>query len=193
MEEQTRKSMHPLTVGAAVAIIVFCVAGVAAIMGWVPTTIGHPGESASPPRADKAAPTPTSSSAARPRVEPARPARTMTAAAVCPDCGVVESVREIESPGKASGVGAVGGAVVGGVVGNQVGGGRGRDVMTVLGAVGGALAGNQIEKNVNKTKSYAITVRLEDGTTRVLHEATQPTWRPGDRVRIVDGRLQANA
>ncbi len=192
MEEQARKPMHPLTVGAAVAIILFCVAGVAAIMGWIPTTIGH--ESASPPQADKAAPTSTaSSSAARTRAEPARPARTVTAAAVCPDCGVVESVREIESQGKASGVGAVGGAVVGGVVGNQVGGGRGRDVMTVLGAVGGALAGNQIEKNVNKTKSYAITVRLEDGTTRVLHESTLPTWRPGDRVRIVDGRLQSNA
>lgn len=65
--------------------------------------------------------------------------------------------------------------------------------MTVLGAVGGALAGNQIEKNMKSTKSYAITVRLEDGTTRVLHEANLPTWRPGDKVRIVDGRLQANA
>ena len=190
MEERPRKPMHPLTVGAAIAIILFCAAGVAAIMGWVPTTIGHPGESASPSQADKGAPAPT---AARTRAEPVRAARTVTAAAGCPDCGVVESVREVESQGKASGVGAVGGAVVGGVVGNQVGGGRGRDVMTVLGAVGGALAGNQIEKNVNKTKSYAITVRLEDGTARVLHEATLPTWRPGDKVRIVDGRLQSNA
>ena len=191
MEEQVRKPMHPLTVGAAIAIILFCAAGVAAIMGWIPTTIGQPGEDASPPKAVKSPP--ATPAAARSRAEPARPARTVTTAAVCPDCGIVESVREIQTQGNASGVGAVGGAVVGGVVGNQVGGGRGRDAMTVLGAVGGALAGNQIEKNMKSTKSYAITVRLEDGTTRVLHEANLPTWRPGDKVRIVDGRLQANA
>ncbi len=191
MQEQARKPMHPLTVGAAIAIILFCAAGVAAIMGWIPTTIGQSGENASPPQAVKSPP--ATPAAARPRAEPARPARTVTAAAGCPDCGVVESVREVQTQGNASGVGAVGGAVVGGVVGNQVGGGRGRDAMTVLGAVGGALAGNQIEKNMKSTKSYAITVRLEDGTTRVLREATLPTWRPGDKVRIVDGRLQANA
>ncbi len=191
MEEQARKPMHPLTVGAAIAIILFCAAGVAAIMGWIPTTIGKSGEDASPSQTVKSPP--ATPAAARPRAEPARPARTVTAAAVCPDCGIVESVREVQTQGNASGVGAVGGAVVGGVVGNQVGGGRGRDAMTVLGAVGGALAGNQIEKNMKSTKSYAITVRLEDGTTRVLHEASLPTWRPGDKVRIVDGRLQANA
>jgi len=38
-----------------------------------------------------------------------------------------------------------------------------------------------------------ISVRLEDDTARTLHEATLPAWRPGDRVRIVERRLQSNA
>jgi len=106
---------------------------------------------------------------------------------------VVESVREVETEGQGSGLGAVGGAVAGGVLGHQVGAGRGRDVMTVVGAVGGAFAGHQIEKKVKTTKSYAITVRFEDGTTRVFTEANAPAWRQGDKVRVINDRIQPNA
>ena len=64
---------------------------------------------------------------------------------------------------------AVGGAVAGGVLGNQVGRGGGRDIMTIVGAVAGGIAGNQIEKKVKTTKSWEITVRMEDGSTRRLN------------------------
>ncbi|OZT17949.1 hypothetical protein CHR54_06975 [Serratia marcescens] len=37
------------------------------------------------------------------------------------------------------------GAVAGGVIGHQFGGGRGRDVATVVGALGGGYAGNQVQ------------------------------------------------
>lgn len=41
--------------------------------------------------------------------------------------------------------GSVLGAVAGGVIGHQFGGGRGKDVATVVGALGGGYAGNQIQ------------------------------------------------
>lgn len=110
----------------------------------------------------------------------------------CTDCGRIESVQEVVTRGEGSGVGAVGGAVVGGVVGHQVGSGRGQDLATVAGAVGGAVAGNEIEKRVKSTKSYAITVRLDDGSSRVFYEASPPTWRPGDQVKVTNGTIQSD-
>ena len=56
-----------------------------------------------------------------------------------------------------------------------------------------ALAGNEVEKRVKSGKSYEITVRLEDGSNRVINEANAPSWRTGDRVRIVNGVIQSNA
>ncbi|RLJ65332.1 glycine zipper 2TM domain-containing protein [Sulfurisoma sediminicola] len=112
---------------------------------------------------------------------------------ICRDCGTIESVREIAKEGEGSGLGAVAGGVVGGVLGNQVGNGRGRDLATVAGAIGGAFAGHQIEKSQKKVVDYQITVRLEDGTTRVFHQDTAPAWRSGDRVRIENGSLASRA
>jgi outer membrane lipoprotein SlyB len=110
----------------------------------------------------------------------------------CTDCGQIESVREIVTRGEGTGLGAVGGAVVGGAIGNQVGAGRGKDLATVAGAVGGAVAGNEIEKRAKSTKSYAITVRLDDGSSRVINETNPPTWRPGDQVKVTNGAIQSN-
>ncbi|MFM9969129.1 MAG: glycine zipper 2TM domain-containing protein [Burkholderiales bacterium] len=123
--------------------------------------------------------------------EPPAPVRVV--APPCRECGVVESVNEIEKEGDGSGLGAVAGGVVGAIAGKQVGGGRGRDVMSVLGAIGGAFAGNAIEKNAKKTKSYDITIRFEDGSTRTLSQATPPVWRSGDKVRLINNAIQPNA
>ena len=129
-----------------------------------------------------------------PEVVPVRLASVMrTRNTICHECGVVESVLTLESPGEASGIGAVGGAVVGGVLGNQIGRGNGRTIATVAGAVGGAVAGHQIEKYVKKETSYEITVRLEDGSSRVFHDTASSAWRTGDRVKIVDGAIRSNS
>jgi outer membrane lipoprotein SlyB len=99
----------------------------------------------------------------------------------------VESVREVREAGDAKGVGAVGGGVVGGVVGNKLG--KGKTLFTVLGAAGGALAGHQIEKHVRGEKRWEISVRLDDGTQRTVASDVEPTWRAGERVRLLDGKL----
>ena len=127
------------------------------------------------------------------QAQEAAPTPTHVVAPICHECGVIQSVNEIENPGEGSGLGAVAGGVVGAIAGKQIGGGRGRTAMSVLGAVGGAFAGNAIEKDVRKVKSYDITIRFEDGSTRSLSQATQPIWRSGDRVRLINGAIQPNA
>lgn len=125
-----------------------------------------------------------------PRYEPAPRAEPVRA--ICYDCGVIESVREIEKKGEGSGMGAAVGGVAGGVLGHQTGSGRGKDVMTVLGALGGAVAGHQIEKTVKKVKSYEIAIRFEDGSSRLITQDTPPAWRTGDRVRLANGVIVAS-
>jgi outer membrane lipoprotein SlyB len=81
--------------------------------------------------------------------------------------------------------------VLGGLLGNQIGGGSGRQLATVAGAVGGAVVGNQVEGNMKATHSYEIRVRLDDGSERTFRQNSAPSWRTGDRVRVVKGRLRA--
>lgn len=181
---KTSKSPHPLAWAAGIAVILFCVAGFAAIMGWIPTSMGRPAE------VELAAKKTASSGTAKAKTAPAQVASSAPVAK-CTSCGVIESVREVSAKGEGSGLGAAGGAVVGGLLGHQVGGGSGKQIATVVGAVGGAVAGNEVEKRVKATKSYDITVRLDDGSSRVINEDNPPSWRNGDRVRIVDGAIRA--
>ena len=213
METQAARQTHPLLIIAAIAITLFSLVGIGAVLGWIPTSVGNPGAAstplaqapeqpaAQPEEAKPAEPKPAAKPKPRPvvRSEPPHvaaraavpPPPPVVVAAICRECAVVEEVREVEKAGTGSGAGAVGGAVVGGVLGHQMGGGRGKDIATVLGALGGGLAGNQIEKNAKKTVEYQIIIRYEDGTKGLFTQATPPSWRPGDKVKIIDGVIQA--
>lgn len=111
---------------------------------------------------------------------------------VCTDCGIVESVHEVKQAGQGTGLGAVAGGVLGGLLGHQIGKGRGNTVATVAGAVGGAVAGHQVERSVRSTAHHEITVRMEEGGTRTVSVDGAPAWRPGDKVRVIDGKLLAD-
>lgn len=195
METQTsgNKSLHPLVWVAGIVFILFSLAGIGAFMGWTPSSMANPDATTipEPQTAAIAAPAKATATQRKSRVQVAD--STPTRSRSCSECGVIESVREIETKGQGSGLGAVGGGVVGGLLGNQVGGGHGKDAMTVVGAVGGAFAGNEIEKRTKSTKSYAITVRLDNGSSRVVNEADEPRWRSGDKVKIVNGLIQFNS
>ncbi|RZS53219.1 glycine zipper 2TM domain-containing protein [Sphaerotilus mobilis] len=112
----------------------------------------------------------------------ARSDRVASAAPVCADCGVVESVTAVKRKGEGSGVGAVAGTVVGGAVGNQFGKGDGRTAMTVLGAIGGAVAGHEVEKQVKATTVYVVKVRTDGGALRTVEQASAPAV--GARVKV---------
>lgn len=202
------KSLHPLAWVAGIALIVFSAVGVGAFMGWIPSSMSGPNDTAglesksatvSVPKASLQ-PTqpvqhaaPVRRQAEKAEARNAAPVAAPVASSKCAECGVVESVDAVQSKGTGSGVGAVGGAVLGAIVGNQVGGGHGKDAMTVIGAVGGGLAGNEVEKRVKSTTSYTVTVRFEDGTSRAFSEAAASGWHVGDKVRVVNGVIRSNA
>lgn len=214
----TTKSLHPLILAAAVAVVLFCGVGTAALMGWLPTSDSREAaplssaasseqlaslQAIAPPagaqplaalpqqQPQQLAVQPAPAPRPQPQSEPQYAAAPAPAPKVCGNCGVIEAIHEVNTRASGSGVGAAGGAVVGGLLGNQVGGGHGKQLATVLGAVGGAVAGNQIEGSVRATRSYNIVVRLDNGKTRTVHQSAAPNWRQGDRVRVVNGGLRA--
>jgi outer membrane lipoprotein SlyB len=200
----SKSRTHPMLIIAGAAVVLVSLTGTAGLMGWLPSSTGagvNPDVSALAQPAMPAIAAPQVASHAanqrvaaapvayrQPRAEPMRRAPAL----VCQNCGTVESVREISTRGDSNGLGAAGGAVVGGLLGNQVGGGHGRQAMTVVGAIGGAFAGNQIEKQAKASRSYETTVRMNNGSSRTVAQATQPVWRDGDHVKLVDGVVRMN-
>jgi outer membrane lipoprotein SlyB len=180
---------------AGIAVTLFSVMGIAAIMGWIPTSMGESGNSiplSTPGKHSSVTSNPATARTPASHPAPAIVASNTPAVPKCADCGVIESTRAFDKVGEGSGIGAVGGAVAGGLLGHQVGAGRGKTVATVVGAVGGAVAGNEVEKRVKTDKGYEVTVRLDDGSSRVVNQSTAPSWRTGDHVRVVDGVIHSN-
>jgi outer membrane lipoprotein SlyB len=186
----------PIVAIAAGSVIVFSLIGVGVMTGMIPSSRSQNTEaiqaSATPAPETVAKSKPATAAAKRTsepvRVASAKPAHP-PAAQVCANCGTVNDIRVIEQKGEASGLGAIAGGVVGGVLGNQVGAGNGRKLATVAAAAGGAYAGHQIEKNMKSTKHYEVAVRMDDGAVRHFTYEAQPEFQPGDKVKVVDGRL----
>ena len=105
----------------------------------------------------------------------------------CANCGVVTSVKPVRQQARTSKVGLIGGAVVGGLVGNEIG--DGNPLATAGGAVGGAYLGNKIGQRVQSGTRYRVVVRMDNGGTRTLTYASNPGFRTGSHVRVVNGRL----
>ncbi len=107
----------------------------------------------------------------------------------CLDCGVIANVRQVTNEGQGSGAGAVIGGLAGAALGSNIGRGNTRTLASIAGAVGGGLLGNSIEKSRRQTASYELTLRMDDGTTRMIVFDTMPSWRIGDQVQLVSGAI----
>ncbi len=170
------KILYPSLIIAAFSVTLLSLTGVAALTGHLPGANATQGDAAQGDAAHNGG---------------KMNGNNKVAAASCPQCGTVESVRLVERIGSGSGLGAVAGGVAGAILGNQVGGGSGRTVMTIAGGAGGAYLGNEIEKNTNKTSAYQIRVRMADGSLRTIHQREVPGVNAGDRVRINNGTVTA--
>ncbi|HMV53592.1 MAG TPA: glycine zipper 2TM domain-containing protein [Rhodocyclaceae bacterium] len=164
----------PLMNIAAVAVIIASVTAIAAITGLLPSAFSHKSDdpvALSSVNLGSNAPT--------------------AVAAPCRQCGVVESVRQVQVKGAATGVGAVAGGLTGAIVGSQFGRGNGRTAMGVAGAAGGAYAGHEIEKNLHTTTTYRVVVRMENGAARTVYQSEAPAFGVGEKVRVINGALAA--
>jgi len=122
---------------------------------------------------------------------PAAPVATPKPMAQPGNLATVQAVREVKDAGESTALGPIAGGIAGAVLGNQIGRGHGsQKVITVLGAAGGAVAGNAIEKQTRGTAHWEVDVRRDDGTNETVRSDVAPSYQPGQRVRLVDGKLQ---
>jgi len=87
--------------------------------------------------------------------------------AFCPECGVIESIRQIERPGA-----------------------YGRpDTANVKFAAGvsSGVSDSALPTTAPVEKRFEMTVRFRDGSTTVFNEASPRTWRSGGRVIVIGG------
>lgn len=77
----------------------------------------------------------------------------------CAGCGVIVSTREIDA----------------------------RVESTGFDASGAAAAGKPTGIRMASTKRYETTIRLPDRSSRVIHHANPASWRPGERVIVIEG------
>ena len=102
--------------------------------------------------------------------------------------GTVVNVRPITIQKEGtSGAGLVAGGAAGGVVGSTIGGGTGRTLAILGGAVLGALAGDAVEEYVGKKDGLEITVKLDNGETRVIAQEADVALMLNQRVQVISG------
>ena len=188
---ETKPRLHPLLTAAAISVTVFSAVGAATLTGLVPSSIGSqkgempfeiPQESAKAiepaitqpvqkKKVARAVPIPKVSTpvayneytveAPKPVVQPGHLA-------------TVQAVREVKERGEHTGLGPIAGGIAG----------------AVLGAAGGAYAGREIERQARATTHWEVDLRRDDGATQTVRYEVAPPYQPGERVRLVEGRLQ---
>lgn len=102
--------------------------------------------------------------------------------------GTVEAVRQVAIQNeRSSGAGALAGGALGGVAGSSIGGGRGQVLAAIGGGLLGAMAGDTVEHRMGKKAGLEITVRLDNGETRVIAQEADVALGVGQRVRVISG------
>jgi outer membrane lipoprotein SlyB len=117
----------------------------------------------------------------------------VAAAPVCATCGVIDGYSAVQVKGQNNGVGAVAGGLGGALVGSKIAGRSNHTLGGVLGAVGGGLLGNAVESHQRITTAYDVRVRMNDGSTRTVRQASVPNVGAhvsveGDTLRAIDGQ-----
>jgi outer membrane lipoprotein SlyB len=102
--------------------------------------------------------------------------------------GVVDRIEVIRKGDGSNIAGTVIGLIVGGLIGHQIGSGSGNTAATIAGAAGGAVAGHEIERRSRgPNEAFRVSVRMDNGSFRVVVQEHITDLRPGDRVRIQGG------
>lgn len=166
MKTLTNKKPNLKLLIGGVAVILLSSSGIAAVMAWMPASINMAGGVFvhDKPSLPKPSLPSARSVGAEAQALPGRPNRNSRVKVKCPECGVVASTRKIEQLG--TGIHPV--------------------------TTGGVKRGGRIEMPRKTTKSYEVTVRMKDGSSRVFMDATSANWRPGERVILIEGASQSN-
>lgn len=163
--------------------------GMAAIAGWSLPEVASTGH-----RAERATPL-TDSGVPDMTGEPPTSVHAKSSARHklnCERCGVIESVRRIDTREEIVQGCAAGDTEGMRIPGYRIDGGDRNDLMWLAETVAGVIAGDHRAKNVRVTTRHQIVVRFRDGSRHVFNEDSQRTLREGDRIMVIAGSNRVN-
>lgn len=195
-----RRGLHPLLAAAAIAVIVMCSVGVAAVLGWLPSPSANPHAEAAvaeagpedanlapAPAAEPATATNTAGNTSPPgagrpagqmhqaqQSQPAQAPRPAAAPAqpACATCGVVQTIRQVQVPTKDDSNHLVG-TIAGGVAGGVVGNQFGGGNGKTALTVLGAVGGALAGREVERNIRQQQTVTHYELTVRMNDGSTR--------------------
>ncbi len=190
MNRRKNHWLTPLIVAAATSVVAFAGIGVAAITGHISmSTMDAPlagvlGKSKGSPASAKSATKPmrvkSTKALAQSENKPInfrRGSRVGGRKSKCDDCGVVDSIRarEIENAGV--------------VASNFWNGPADNGRAYAAQSAGITYAAFTRSSDARVAVNFVVTVRMEDGTVRTIHENQRPPLSIGERVRLVNGSV----
>ncbi len=175
--------VSPTVAIAATSAILFSVVAVGVIADVIPSSISKNTRAPAPVASQAATPVvlvaggqPSATAATKrgpvhlvsadlaPRAVASKPVRP----GICSNCGSVVSIDVIQHEGEGAGP---------------------RTIATIVGISGGAYADHEIEKHANSSNTYNVAVRMDDGSSRSFDYDVMPSYRAGDKVKVVEDRL----
>ena len=110
----------------------------------------------------------------------------------CEGCGVIESVRRIDTRDEIMEGCAIGDTASARVPGNVFDGGDRDDLASLADTAASVIAGDRHARKFRVTTRHQIVVRFRDGTRHVFNEDSPRTLREGDRIQVIAGSAGAN-
>jgi outer membrane lipoprotein SlyB len=110
----------------------------------------------------------------------------------CEGCGVIESVRRIDTRDEIKEWCAIGYTAGTRVPGNPFDGGDRDDLASLADTAASVIAGDRRARKFRVTTRHQIVVRFRDGTRHVFNEDSPRTLREGDRIQVIAGSAGAN-
>jgi len=123
---------------------------------------------------------------------PVQSPRSVRSRVICEGCGVIESVRRIDTRDEIMEWCTIGNIVGTRVPGNPIGSDECADLASLADITASVIAGDQRARKFRVTTRHQIVVRFRDGTRHVFNEASPRTLREGDRIQVIAGSAGVN-
>ena len=190
----TLESRPPGPKLAPMALKAFYLIGMAAIVGWSLPKAGP--VSLADARAESALQVPMPDgddpAAAVEAPAPVHSPRNVRSRVHCEGCGVIESVRRIDTRDQIMEWCAIGDTAGMRVAGNLVDGGDRDDLASLADTTASVIAGDRRARKFRVTTRHQIVVRFRDGSRHVFDEDSPRTLREGDRIKVIAGPAAVN-
>ena len=105
-------------------------------------------------------------------------------AVLCPECGMVFSIRQLEKPI------APDRKTSPGITSSTQSGGMGSDTQTVPLFSFGKGGAHRVQRDPTTRSVWEITIRYDNGQFGFLTHDNEPDFKVGDRVRMVEGAIE---